>query len=161
MNLIHFIFHTELRNFQTNSMKADFFKKIVGNTDETVLITKLYTLLMASGTIRHPVQDTKWWICIPCIRLKTLKSIHYLPCTAAQTCVGPIKESSRGAQPLIVVVTLWMKLCHNNTWHNKSGETEQKLIENIWLTYFQLCWLRVKVESIFFNCLCWWSEPSI
>lgn len=59
MNLIHFIFHTELRNFQTNIMKADFFKKIVGNTDETVLITKLYTLLMASGTIRHPVQDTK------------------------------------------------------------------------------------------------------
>ena len=79
MNLIHFIFHTELCNFQTNIMKADFFKKIAGNTDETVLITKLYTLLMASGTIRHPVQDTKWWICIPCIRLKTLKAYIIYP----------------------------------------------------------------------------------
>lgn len=159
MNLIHLIFHTELHNFQTNIMKVDLFKKTVSNTDETVLITKLYTLLMASGTIRHPVQDTKWWICIPCIRLiKTLKSI---PWTAAQTCVDQIKESSPGEQPLIVVVTLRIKLCHNNTWHNKSRETEQKLIENIGLTYFQFCWLRVKVESIFFNCLCWWSEPSI
>ena len=123
-----------------------------------VHVPKHVFFLMASGTIRHPVQDTKWWICIPFIRLKTLKSI---PCSAAQTCVGQIKESLLGAQPLIVVVTLWMKLCHNNTWHNKSRETEQKLIENIWLTYFQLCWLRVKVESIFFNCLCWWREPSI
>ena len=53
----------------------------------------LLPCLIASGTNRHPVQDTKWWIYIPCLRLKTQESI---PCSVAQTCVGQIKKSPTG-----------------------------------------------------------------
>ena len=43
----------------------------------------------ASSPERHPVQDTKWWNCIPCLRCKTLKT---LPCWVAHTHFSQIRE---------------------------------------------------------------------
>ena len=42
-----------------------------------MVIANLQTVLMDSGTKRHPVQDSKWCNCLPCLRFKTLKTLRF------------------------------------------------------------------------------------
>ena len=51
------------------------------------LIATIHTFLKAFYPKRHPVQDAKFWNYIPCLRLKTPKTI---PCSAAHTRQGQI-----------------------------------------------------------------------
>ena len=64
-------------------------KKTVFTASRRPHTTKIHTLFKASGLIRNPIQDTKLRNCIPCLRLKTLKTI---PCSAAHTHIGQIRE---------------------------------------------------------------------
>ena len=115
----------------------------------------LLPCLIASGTNRHPVQDTKWWIYIPCLRLKTLENI---PCSVAQTCVGQIKKSPWGTaiDLFIVVVTLWILF----TYIINCGKLSKNKYWKHW-TYISTLSVKGQNRVHFFNYLCRWSKPLI
>ena len=87
--IINFVPYTLLNHFLNKHLGMRLFgkKKTFPLIPRRPLIANIQTFLKAFYPKRHPVQDAKFWNYIPCLRLKTLKTIT---CSAAHTRQGQI-----------------------------------------------------------------------
>ena len=116
VTLIHSISPSELRI----SWNWDKNKQTLWYHSCRPCINNPHALFKASGSKRHPIQGTKQRHCIPCSRLKTLKTI---PCWPAHTRLGQIREcplppppgiyTTTGVRVIIFLLSEWKPVCVN------------------------------------------------